>query len=120
MMLICRYGVLLSLAGGLALGLTGCGPADTGRAPRATGKPVAEAGGGHNYKGRDWCPEHGMPESVCAQCDEALAKKYRAKGDWCNEHDVPKSQCFQCDPTLKEKFAQEYRDKYGEDPPPVK
>jgi len=108
-------GALLALVAGVALAVTGCGPGDTGKVAKA--QKTEAKGGGHNYKGRDWCAEHGMPESICVQCDSKLAKKYKDKGDWCDEHDVPKSQCFKCDPKLREKFAQEYRDKYGEDPP---
>jgi cobalt-zinc-cadmium efflux system membrane fusion protein len=102
---------------GVALAVVGCGPSETGKAAKATEKKESQGGAAHNYKGRDWCVEHGMPESICVQCDASLEKKYRDKGDWCAEHDVPKSQCFKCDPKLKDKFAQEYRDKYGEDPP---
>ena len=65
----------------------------------------------------DWCPEHGVPESICAQCNKSLATEFKAKGDWDEKHNVPKSQCFQCDPTLKEKFAAAYKDKYGKEPP---
>ncbi len=113
-------GALPALVLGVAVAVAGCGPSDTGKVAKATGKKESQGGAAHNYKGRDWCPEHGMPESICVQCgDASLAKKYKEKGDWCAEHDVPKSQCFKCDPKLKDKFAQEYRDKYGEDPPPM-
>jgi len=114
-----RRMALLSLVVGVTLVVVGCGPGDTGKAAKSSEKKEDKGGLAHNYKGRDWCPEHGMPESICVQCDTRLAKKYKDKGDWCKEHDVPKSQCFKCDPKLKEKFAQEYRDKYGEDPPPT-
>jgi len=113
----CRRAALLGLVAAIAVAMPACGPGDTGKGPKPTEKKEARAA--HNYKGRDWCPEHGMPESICAQCNAKLAKAHKDKGDWCAEHDVPKSQCFQCDPKLKEKFAQEYRDKYGEDPPPT-
>jgi hypothetical protein len=108
-----------SLVVGIAL-VVGCGPSDSGKTAKSTEKKADKEGAAHNFKGRDWCAEHGMPESICVQCDASLAKKYKEKGDWCDEHDVPKSQCFQCDPKLKDKFAQEYKDKYGEDPPPMK
>jgi cobalt-zinc-cadmium efflux system membrane fusion protein len=115
MRFVCYRGGLLALVVGVAVVVVGCGPADSSKPVKATEK----GGGAHNYKGRDWCAEHGMPESVCVQCNAKLAKGYKDRGDWCAEHDVPKSQCFKCDPKLKEKFAKEYRDKYGEDPPPT-
>lgn len=65
----------------------------------------------------DWCKEHCVPESVCAQCNTSLAAEFKAKGDWCKEHDVPESQCFKCHPDLKEKFAAAYKQKYGKEPP---
>jgi hypothetical protein len=67
----------------------------------------------------DWCKEHGIPESICVQCNAALATDYKKQGDWCKEHKRPESQCFVCDPGLKEKFAAEYRAKYGKEPPPT-
>jgi hypothetical protein len=112
-------GALLSMVVGVAVVVLGCGPAETGKPAKPTEKKAAQREDNHNYKGRDWCREHGMPESICVQCHPEYAKKYKDKGDWCAEHQVPKSQCFQCDPKLKEKLAQEYRDKYGEDPPPI-
>lgn len=112
-------GALPSVVLGIILAVVGCGPSDSGKAGKATEKKENSGGAAHNYKGRDWCVEHGMPESICVQCEAKLAQKYKDKGDWCAEHDVPKSQCFQCDPKLKDKFAQEYREKYGEDPPPM-
>jgi cobalt-zinc-cadmium efflux system membrane fusion protein len=65
----------------------------------------------------DWCGEHGMPESVCVQCNPSLAAAYKEKGDWDEQHNLPKSQCFKCDPTLKEKFAAAYKAKHGTDAP---
>lgn len=52
----------------------------------------------------DWCPEHGVPESICTRCNSSLIEGFKAKGDWCKEHDLPESQCFVCHPELKEKF----------------
>jgi len=52
----------------------------------------------------DWCPEHGVPESVCTRCNPALTEGFKKKGDWCKGHDLPESQCLQCHPELKEKF----------------
>lgn len=71
--------------------------------------PVAQAA--------DWCREHGVPESICAQCDPTLVAEFKAKGDWDEQHNVPKSQCFQCDPSLKEKFVTAYTQKHGKAPP---
>ena len=65
----------------------------------------------------DWCREHGMPESICVQCNASLAASYKEKGDWDEQHGLPKSQCFQCDPSLKEKFAVAFREKHGKDAP---
>ena len=65
----------------------------------------------------DWCREHGVPESVCTQCNSSLAAGFKGQGDWCAEHSVPKSHCFKCRPELKEKFAAEYKQKYGKAPP---
>lgn len=52
----------------------------------------------------DWCPEHGVPESICTRCNPALVEGFKKKSDWCKEHDLPESQCLQCHPDLKEKF----------------
>ncbi len=52
----------------------------------------------------DWCPEHGVPESICTRCNPALVEGFKSKGDWCKQHDLPESQCLQCHPELKEKF----------------
>ena len=64
-----------------------------------------------------WCDEHGVKESECSMCSAKVAKACIAKGDWCKEHERAKSQCFICDPKLKDKFADEYRAKYGKEPP---
>lgn len=52
----------------------------------------------------DWCPEHGVPESICTRCNDSLTAGYKEKGDWCAAHDLPESQCFACDPSLEAKF----------------
>jgi hypothetical protein len=65
----------------------------------------------------DWCPEHGVPESICVQCNKSLAAGFKARGDWCEEHAVPNSQCFTHHPELKEKFAAAYKEQYGKDAP---
>jgi hypothetical protein len=105
-------GVLLAAAATLALPGAGCNPAENKADPA---KDKATAAG----KKVDWCPEHGMPESICVQCNPELAAEYKKKGDWCDKHDRPDSQCFVCHPELKEKFAEEYRAKYGKEPPPT-
>lgn len=70
-------------------------------------------------KAIDWCKEHGVPESVCAQCNTSLAADFKAKGDWCEQHNAPKSQCFKCSPELKEKFAAAFKEEHGKEPPPA-
>lgn len=52
----------------------------------------------------DWCPEHGVPESVCTRCNEALVPEFKAKGDWCAAHTVPESHCFTCNPEREADF----------------
>lgn len=47
------------------------------------------------------CEEHGVPESLCVQCNPSLAAVFKAKGDWCAEHNLPESQCTICNPDLK-------------------
>lgn len=98
--------------------LCGCGktpdkaaPADT----NATGESEA-AHEGHSH-GDWWCPEHGVPEEICAQCSATVAADLKAKGDWCKEHDRPDSQCFLCHPEKEAEFAAQYEAKYGEKPP---
>ncbi len=64
-----------------------------------------------------WCAEHGVPEEICAQCNQKLVAEFKAKGDWCKKHDRPESQCFPCHPELEAKFAAQYEAKYGKKPP---
>lgn len=52
----------------------------------------------------DWCPEHGVPESICTRCNAGLTDSFKKKGDWCAKHDLPDSQCFTCHPELEAKF----------------
>ncbi len=52
----------------------------------------------------DWCPEHGVPESVCTRCNDELVAGFQAKGDWCKAHSLPETQCVTCHPELKAKF----------------
>jgi hypothetical protein len=73
---------------------------------------------GHDHSGW-WCAEHGVPEAICGQCSAEVAAECKKKSDWCKEHDRPESQCFICHPELKEKFADQYRTKYGKEPPPM-
>jgi cobalt-zinc-cadmium efflux system membrane fusion protein len=35
----------------------------------------------------DWCPEHGVPASVCVECDKGLLPRLRDHG-WCRRHGV--------------------------------
>jgi len=53
----------------------------------------------------DWCPEHGVPESICTRCNESLVASFKEKGDWCGGHGLPESQCFKCNPGLEAEFA---------------
>jgi len=46
------------------------------------------------------CEEHGVPESLCVQCNPSLAVTFKAKGDWCAEHNLPESQCTICNQDL--------------------
>jgi hypothetical protein len=104
--------VALTLA---VIGIAGCNnPPGTPSTPKA--KPVAKYGDHSGW----WCNEHGIPEEECSMCQPKVAKEFKDKGDWCKEHTRAKSQCFICDPSLKEAFAKRYRDKYGEEPPPIK
>jgi hypothetical protein len=59
----------------------------------------------HKTEIADWCPEHGVPESICSRCNTKLVAEFQAKGDWCKEHSLPESQCITCHPDLKAKFA---------------
>lgn len=102
-----------------ALAFSGCGKEAGPPPPTGTNTPSPAANGGHNYAGRDWCGEHGVPESECARCNDSLVAAFKDKNDWCKEHERPESQCFICHPEHKEKFAAVYKAKFGEDPPPV-
>ncbi|MBX7073571.1 MAG: RND transporter [Pirellulales bacterium] len=105
------YGLLmLSAAGGLFL--SGCAKSE----PAAPVAEATQASDGHDHGGW-WCPEHGVPEEICALCSSKAAADCKAKGDWCAEHDRPDSQCFVCHPEHEAKFAAQYEAKYGEKPP---
>ena len=36
---------------------------------------------------KDWCEEHGVPESICVECDPSLMSKGPDFG-WCPEHGI--------------------------------
>lgn len=42
------------------------------------------------------CPQHGVPEALCAACNPTLIAGFKAEGDWCAGHGVPESQCELC------------------------
>lgn len=112
----------LLLLGVMCLGiglLTGCDKPENQPAPQQQNAPPATAPIVPVVQVADWCREHGMPESVCVQCNPELAEKYKKAGDWCTSHNVPESQCFKCNPSLKDKFAAAYKQKYGKEPPPM-
>ena len=98
----------------ISLGLGGCG---TSQDKATTNTPESQVStDGHSHDGW-WCNEHGVPESVCAQCNPKLAADFKAKGDWCKDHDRPDSQCFVCHPEQEAVFAAQYEAKYGKKPP---
>lgn len=94
--------------------LAGCGTT-------TTPGPVTEAKAESKTKEHDhsgyWCPEHGVPEEVCALCNSKVAADFQKKGDWCKEHERPDSQCFICHPEKEGEFAALYEAKFGEKPP---
>lgn len=98
-------------------GIIGCGQSANNGATTATVDQVSEAG--HSHEGW-WCNEHGVPEEVCAQCNQKVASEFKAKGDWCQKHDCPESQCFVCHPEREAEFVALYEAKYGTKPPAIK
>lgn len=112
-MQICSFAALL-----LALALVGCDnepakpPADN--KPKPATQPIIPV-----TQVADWCPEHGVPESICTRCNESLVAGFKARNDWCGEHGLPDSQCFKHHPELKQKFAAAYKEKYGKDAPAI-
>jgi len=101
---------VLAVAG---LVLSGCGTSES--SPKSgtaadTATTVVNDGGW-------WCPEHGVPEAECAQCDSSLVAGFKEKGDWCDEHNRPESQCFLCSSKRAERFAKRYEAKFGQQPP---
>ncbi len=57
----------------------------------------ALVGNGATASVDDWCPEHGVPESMCIACNPALALQDKDYG-WCRVHGV--SQCLLEDPDV--------------------
>src|SRR5213592_4411318 len=45
------------------------------------------AGGASSAEQDDWCKEHGVPESVCVECNPDKYPRHRSPG-WCEEHGV--------------------------------
>jgi hypothetical protein len=109
-----RIVLIVTLIPAAVLALGGCGESARAKRAKARAEKVA-----HDDHSGWWCAEHGVPEEVCGLCSSKVAKEMKAKGDWCAKHDRPDSQCFICHPEYKEKFAQQYRDKYGKEPPPT-
>lgn len=108
-------GAFLSLATVMSLALSGCGNgnAEGPAEPTSGAQPAAAT----DSVQRDWCVEHGVPESECGRCDTNVAAEFQQKGDWCKEHNRPESQCFLCRPDAEAKFAAVYEAKFGEKPP---
>jgi hypothetical protein len=125
--------ILWALASAALFGLSmaGCArpaPSDAGQEDGQEGRDHSGHDQGHGAHrhgdqaaahdhGGWWCAVHGVPESVCGQCDPKVAARLKKKGDWCQEHDRPDSQCFVCHPELEAKFAGLYEAKYGKAPP---
>jgi len=78
-----------SLAVGLLVLLTSCGPAEN---EPATSEATAASGPDA------MCAEHGVLEAVCTLCNPALIPVFRARGDFCEEHGLPESVCPVCHP----------------------
>ena len=93
---------------------TACGKTDKSAGTKDGGTKLAAKG--HDHEGW-WCPEHGVPEEVCALCDTTLVADFKSKGDWCEKHNRPDSQCFVCHPEKEAQFAALYEAKFGEKPP---
>jgi len=108
--------VLTAITAGAAAAV-GCGQADLSNSVEKKADKRPQGDSKHNYAGRDWCREHGVPESECTRCHPQLVAKFKEKGDWCKKHDRPDSQCFLCHPEKEAEFAADYEAKYGEKPP---
>lgn len=93
-----------SIAAFLLLSALGaaCSEASKPAAPPAAAQPEApKAPLVEKAQIADWCPEHGVPESICTRCNAKLIPDFQAKGDWCKEHGLPESQCVPCHPELE-------------------
>ncbi len=64
----------------------------------AAGGSISIADSSTQRPARDWCGEHGLPESTCTVCNPALASVFKNKGDWCGGHGFPESVCPSCNP----------------------
>lgn len=109
----------LALFLAVALCASGCGKKDDGTPVAENKEKEKKDNGKEDDSATWWCPEHGVPEHVCALCDKKLVDGFKKKGDWCEEHARPESQCFLCNPKRAEKFAAEYRARYGKEPPAI-
>src|SRR6516165_5090139 len=47
----------------------------------------AELTGAESESKDDWCAEHGVPESICVECNEKLLPRGKSYG-WCKVHGV--------------------------------
>lgn len=103
---------MLTIMAVSGIAISGCGQSAETSTPM-----IEQVNAPTDEHGEWWCPEHGMPEVICVQCNSRLAAEYQAKGDWCQEHSRPDSQCFICHPELQAKFAAQYEAKYGKQPP---
>jgi hypothetical protein len=106
---------LFFLVAVMGFALSGCGSAETGgpAAPTTSAEPATAV----DFAQRDWCAEHGVPESQCGRCSAKLAATFQKEGDWCKEHNRPESQCFICRPKAATKFAAVYEARFGKAPP---
>jgi hypothetical protein len=80
-----------------------CGGDTKPQAPTAA-RPAPKAPLVEKTQVADWCPEHGVPESICTRCNAGLIDSFKKKGDWCLKHELPDSQCFVCHPEIEAKF----------------
>ena len=95
-------GTILWLSGNLHFG-----PSAPGRTKAGS---VLDDGHGHEQGqqvNEHICEEHGVPESLCVQCNPSLATAFKERGDWCTEHNLPESQCTICNPSLRQSWMQD-------------